>query len=107
MADIISVPIGMIKPNPKNPRVIKDDKFAKLVKSIKGFPQMLEKRPLVCFTDVDGKYVVLGGNMRLKASKECALKELPKAGRYCCRWIWRKRYDDGCMPSNGKEGILG
>ena len=69
--------IAEIKPNPNNPRVIKDDKFAKLVKSIKEFPQMLEKRPLVCFTDTDGKLVVLGGNMRLKAAKECGLKELP------------------------------
>ena len=69
--------IAEIKPNPKNPRVIKDDKFAKLVKSITDFPQMLEKRPLVCFTDVDGKLVVLGGNMRLKAAKEVGLKELP------------------------------
>lgn len=71
------VPINQIKPNPKNPRVIKDDKFKKLCKSIEEFPQMLEKRPLVCFTDVDGKFVVLGGNMRLKASKEVGLKELP------------------------------
>ena len=71
------VPINQIKPNPKNPRVIKDDKFKKLFKSIEEFPQMLEKRPLVCFTDVDGKFVVLGGNMRLKASKEVGLKELP------------------------------
>jgi hypothetical protein len=69
--------ITEIKPNPQNPRIIKDDKFAKLVKSIKEFPQMLEKRPLVCFTDVDDKFVVLGGNMRLKAAKECGLKELP------------------------------
>lgn len=38
---------------------------------------MLEKRPLVCFTDTDGKLVVLGGNMRLKAAKECGLKQLP------------------------------
>lgn len=72
-----TVKISEIKPNPKNPRVIKDDKFKKLCKSIEEFPQMLEKRPLVCFTDVDGKYVVLGGNMRLKASKEVGLKELP------------------------------
>lgn len=71
------VKISEIKPNPKNPRTIKDDKFNKLVKSIQDFPQMLEKRPLVCFTDTDGKYVVLGGNMRLKASKEVGLKELP------------------------------
>jgi len=71
------VKISQIKPNPKNPRTIRDDKFQKLVKSIEDFPQMLEKRPLVCFTDTDGKYVVLGGNMRLKASKEVGLKELP------------------------------
>jgi len=71
------VKISQIKPNPKNPRTIRDDKFQKLMKSIQDFPQMLEKRPLVCFTDTDGKYVVLGGNMRLKASKEVGLKELP------------------------------
>ena len=69
--------IADIKANPKNPRIIKDNKFAKLVKSIKEFPQMLEKRPLICFTDTDGKLVVLGGNMRLKAAKEVGLKELP------------------------------
>lgn len=69
--------ISAIKANNKNPRVIKDDKFRKLVQSIKEFPQMLDKRPLVCFTDVDGKYVVLGGNMRLKAAIEVGLKELP------------------------------
>lgn len=71
------VSINQIKPNPKNPRIIKDDKFKKLCKSIEEFPEMLEKRPLVCFTDTDGKFVVLGGNMRLKASKEVGLKELP------------------------------
>ena len=69
--------IENIKTNPKNPRVIKDEKFAKLVQSLKDFPEMLEKRPLVCFTDTDGKLVVLGGNMRLKAAKEIGLKELP------------------------------
>jgi len=69
--------ISDIKPNPKNPRIIKDDKFKNLVVSITEFPQMLEKRPLVCFTDVDGKYVVIGGNMRMKAAKEAGLKELP------------------------------
>ena len=69
--------ITEIKPNPKNPRVIKDEKFAKLVQSLKDFPEMLEKRPLICFTDTDGKMVVLGGNMRLKAAKEVGLKKLP------------------------------
>jgi ParB-like chromosome segregation protein Spo0J len=47
------------------------------VNSIREFPEMLEKRPLVCFTDVDGKLVVLGGNMRLKAAKELGITELP------------------------------
>lgn len=73
----MKVKISEIKANSKNPRVIKDDKFKKLVQSIREFPEMLEKRPLVCFTDIDGKYVVLGGNMRLKASQEVGLKELP------------------------------
>jgi site-specific DNA-methyltransferase (adenine-specific) len=66
-----------IKSNPKNPRVIKDVKFEKLVQSLKDFPEMLEKRPLVCFTDTDKKLVVLGGNMRLKAANEIGLKQLP------------------------------
>jgi len=69
--------ISEIKSNPKNPRVIKDFKFEKLVQSLKDFPEMLEKRPLVCFTDVDKKLVVLGGNMRLKAANELGLKKLP------------------------------
>jgi hypothetical protein len=73
----MKVKISQIKANSKNPRIIKDDKFKKLVQSIREFPEMLEKRPLVCFTDIDNKYVVLGGNMRLKASIEVGLKELP------------------------------
>ena len=73
----MKVKISKIKSNPNNPRLIKDYKFLQLVDSIKQFPEMLEKRPVVCFTDTDGKYVVLGGNMRLKASKEAGLKELP------------------------------
>jgi len=72
-----TVKITQVKPNPKNPRIIKDGKFQKLVKSIQEFPDMLNKRPLVVFTDVDNKYVVLGGNMRLKACKEIGLKEIP------------------------------
>ena len=69
--------IRKIKPNPNNPRLIKDDKFQKLVKSLQEFPEMLDKRPLVCVTDVDGKVYPLGGNMRLKAAQELGMKELP------------------------------
>jgi hypothetical protein len=71
------VKISEVKPNPKNPRFIKDQKFKQLVTSIREFPDMLNKRPLVVFTDTDGKYVVLGGNMRLKACEEIGIKEIP------------------------------
>ena len=66
-----------LKPNPNNPRLIKDDKFKKLVKSLQEFPEMMEKRPMVCVTDVDGKLFPLGGNMRLKALQELKYKEIP------------------------------
>lgn len=67
------VKITEVKNNPNNPRVIKDDKFTKLVNSIKEFPKMLEIRPIVVNDDM----IVLGGNMRLKACKEAGLKEVP------------------------------
>jgi site-specific DNA-methyltransferase (adenine-specific) len=66
------VSIKLVKSNTDNPRIIKDDKFKKLVKSIQDFPQMLELRPIV----VNDEMVVLGGNMRLKACKEAGLKEV-------------------------------
>lgn len=66
------VKISEVKMNPNNPRLIKDDKFAKLVRSIKEFPKMLEIRPIVVNADM----IVLGGNMRLKACKEAGLKEV-------------------------------
>ena len=69
---VLKVKISEIKTNPKNPRLIKDDKFKKLVKSIQEFPQMLELRPIV----VDENNIVLGGNMRLKACIEVGLKEV-------------------------------
>jgi hypothetical protein len=69
---IEKIEIEKVKFNPNNPRFIKDDKYKKLVKSIKQFPEMLEIRPIV--VDEDG--IVLGGNMRLKACKEAGLKEV-------------------------------
>lgn len=65
--------ISEIKLNPNNPRLIKDDKFQKLVKSIKEFPEILDIRPIVVNSDM----VILGGNMRFKACKEAGLKEIP------------------------------
>ena len=69
----IKVKITEIKSNPNNPRLIKDDKFKKLVQSIKDFPEMLDIRPIVVNADM----VILGGNMRYKACKEAGLKSIP------------------------------
>jgi ParB-like chromosome segregation protein Spo0J len=70
--NIQKVKITAIKSNPNNPRLIKDDKFHKLVQSIKEFPQMLELRPIV----VNDEMVILGGNMRHKACIQAGLKEI-------------------------------
>jgi len=70
---MIKLPINQVKANPNNPRIIKDDKFKKLVQSIKEFPEMLELRPIVVNEDM----VVLGGNMRLKACKEAGIDKVP------------------------------
>jgi hypothetical protein len=67
------VPIKKVKANKSNPRIIRDDKFRKLVRSIKEFPEMLRVRPIV----VNGDMETLGGNMRLKACLEAGLKEVP------------------------------
>ena len=70
---IETIAISKIKLNPNNPRLIKDDKFTKLVQSIKDFPEMLNIRPIVVNDDM----IILGGNMRFKACKEAGLKEVP------------------------------
>jgi ParB-like chromosome segregation protein Spo0J len=70
---IIKTKISDVKLNPNNPRLIKDDKFTKLVQSIKDFPEMLDIRPIVVNKDM----IILGGNMRFKACKEAGLKEVP------------------------------
>lgn len=67
------VKLSEVKLNPNNPRIIKDDKFKKLVQSIKDFPEMLNIRPIVVNKDM----IILGGNMRYKACKEAGLKEVP------------------------------
>ncbi len=68
------IQLSEIKPNPENPRVIRDDRFQKLVKSIKEFPKMMELRPMV----VDDSFMVLGGNMRLKALTAAGYTEVPE-----------------------------
>ena len=61
-----------IKPNPNNPRVLRDDKFQKLKKSIQEFPKMLSLRPIV----IDENNIVLGGNMRLRALQDLGFTDL-------------------------------
>jgi ParB-like chromosome segregation protein Spo0J len=73
MSNHKTIKISEIKLNPNNPRLIKDDKFKKLVQSIKDFPEMLDIRPIVVNSDM----IILGGNMRFKACKEAGLKEVP------------------------------
>jgi DNA modification methylase len=70
---IEEINLNSIKANSSNPRTIRDEKFEKLVQSIKDFPEMLKIRPLVVNDDM----IVLGGNMRLKACKEAGLKKIP------------------------------
>ena len=65
------IEVSKLKANPDNPRTISKDKFKKLVKSIKEFPQMLKIRPIV----VDEDMIVLGGNMRLQALKKLGIEE--------------------------------
>ena len=76
---IESVKINELKTNPNNPRIIKDAKFVKLVKSIKEFPKMMELRPLI----IDENNMILGGNMRFKALKQLEYTNIPK------EWIKR------------------
>ena len=71
-----------IKPNPNNPRVLRDDKFQKLKQSITEFPKMLSLRPMV----IDENNVVLGGNMRLRALQELGFTDVEDA--------WIKRSSD-------------
>lgn len=67
---------GQIEGLPKNPRLLKDDKFKKLVKSIQDDPEMLELREVIAY-DNNGELVVIAGNMRLKACQEIGIKDIP------------------------------
>ena len=73
MSEIVKVPIGDIKENPDNPRIIKRKQFETLVKSIQEFPEMLEARPII----VNEEGIILGGNMRYKACLEAGIHEVP------------------------------
>lgn len=69
------IKLSSIKPNPTNPRLIKDARFKKLCQSIEEFPQMMELRPMI----IDKTRVIIGGNMRYKACQHLGMKEVPDA----------------------------
>jgi hypothetical protein len=66
------IKLSSIKLNPNNPRLIRDDRFKKLVKSISEFPKMMELRPII----IDSYNMILGGNMRYRALKELKYKDI-------------------------------
>lgn len=101
---VITVPIGKLKANPSNPRVIRDEKFTKLVRSLVRFPTMLEKRPIVHV-----ERVVLGGNQRLRAietilgdwKKAAAhLQGLPDRERGVAEAFWAEAVKHKALPAS-------
>lgn len=73
MAAKKKIKLSTLRPNPDNPRYITDERFAKLIKSVKEFPEMMELRPLIVAKD--GR--VLGGNMRYEALRELGYEQIP------------------------------
>lgn len=78
-----NIPLSKIVPNsgqieglPANPRIIKDEKFAALKKSLQDDPEMLELRELIVFP-FNKEFIIIGGNMRYRAAQELGIRELP------------------------------
>ncbi len=102
--------IKTLKSNKNNPRVIKDNKFIKLKKSITEFPIMMEMRPIV----IDKDNIVLGGNMRLKACEDLGWKEVPTIFYGLKEWEeaesklpveMRKSYQERCDEFIVKDNV--
>ena len=79
-----NIPLSKIQPNtgqveglPKNPRILRDERFAALKKSIEDDPEMLDLRELLVYPIDGGKYVVIGGNMRLRVLQDLKAKDAP------------------------------
>ncbi len=84
MTEITIIPISLLDFNkgqlpglPKNPRFFRDYRYEAMKKSIAESPEMLELRELIVYPYADGRYLVVCGNLRLRASKELGYKELP------------------------------
>ena len=97
ITEVKVVKINDIKPHPSNPRLIKDAKFKKLIKSLTDFPEMLNARPIV--VNEDG--IILGGNMRYKAAIELKYKEIPVI--YALGWTTEQQ-DEFMIKDNTNAG---
>jgi hypothetical protein len=95
--EIKVVNINDIKPHPRNPRLIKDAKFKKLIHSLQDFPEMLYVRPLV----VNEEGFILGGNMRYKAARELKYKEIPVI--YTIGWT-EEQQEEFMIKDNSNAG---
>lgn len=67
---------GQIAGLPTNPRQWTKTELNKLKKSIQETPELLEARGILVYP-WEGKYLVLGGNMRLSALKSLKAKDVP------------------------------
>lgn len=111
-------PINTLHTNPDNPRIVKDERFKRLVESVRKFPQMLELRPVV--VNADG--MILGGNMRHQAALNAGLKEIPvvvadgltpeqerefviKDNVSAGEWNWDKLANEWELPNLGEWGL--
>lgn len=68
---------GQLQGLPKNPRFFRDYRYEAMKKSIEESPEMLELRELIVYPYQEGRYLVVCGNLRLRACKELKYKELP------------------------------
>ncbi len=68
---------GQLKGLPKNPRFFRDYRYEAMKKSIEESPEMLELRELIVFPYDNGRYIVVCGNLRLRACRELGYTELP------------------------------
>lgn len=73
--EIVKLKLSELEPNagqipglPMNPRQWTKSDVDKLARSLKETPELFEARPIIV-TPYEGKYVILGGNMRYEASK--------------------------------------
>ncbi len=75
--DLIEENEGQLFGLPANPREIAPEKFELLKADIQKYPQFLQYNALKVYPMDDGKYIVIGGNMRCRALKELGYKEVP------------------------------